>query len=263
MARKKYQEHHEEHADESWLIPYADILTLLLALFIVLFSSAKLDAEKFEQIKSSFGSAFGVGPLGGVGNGNNFIMPSFNPDSSLPTAPLTLRPPTDEIDPGDLKQQLYIRETVQLLEVRRALDVYIQENNLDGYLNTRMVGEGLMLRIRDSALFPSGSAELLPDSRRLAGEIAKLLLAMPQKVTIAGHTDTDPINTAQFPSNWELSSMRALNFMRFILLQQPQLDPARFNATGYGEYRPVAPNTTEEGRAHNRRVEVMILRQYK
>ena len=119
-----------------------------------------------------------------------------------------------------------------------------------------------MLRIRDSALFPSGTAELLPESRRIAGEIAKLLLTVPQKVTIAGHTDTVPINTAEFPSNWELSSKRALNFMRFILSQQPQLEPIRFNATGYGEYRPVAPNTTEESRAQNRRVEVIILRQH-
>ncbi len=257
MARKKHHEHHEEHIDESWLIPYADILTLLLALFIVLFSSAKLDAEKFEQIKSSFGSAFGVG------TGNNAIMPSISSNGVIgEVAMTTLRPPTDDIDPGDLKQQLYVRETVQLLEIRKALDVYIQENHLDGYLNTIMTGEGLMLRIRDSALFPSGTAELLPESRRIAGEIAKLLLTVPQKVTIAGHTDTVPINTAEFPSNWELSSKRALNFMRFILSQQPQLEPIRFNATGYGEYRPVAPNTTEESRAQNRRVEVIILRQH-
>ncbi|KYZ75237.1 flagellar motor protein MotB [Anaerosporomusa subterranea] len=255
MAKKKHQEHHEEHADESWLIPYADILTLLLALFIVLFSSAQVDAKKFEQIRASFGSAFGAG--------TNSLMPESRSAPTVIAGPPESPQQMEAINPADNKQQQYVRETAQLLEVKRALDTYIQQNNLTGDLNTMLTGDGLMLRIRDSALFPSGSAELLPESRRLGGEIAKLLLAVPQKVMISGHTDTVPINTAEFPSNWELSSKRSLNFMRFILSQQSQLDPARFNATGHGEYRPVSPNTSPEGQAKNRRVEVLILRQYR
>jgi chemotaxis protein MotB len=255
MSRKKHQQHHEEHADESWLIPYADILTLLLALFIVLFSSAQVDAKKLDQIRASFGAAFGVG--------TNSIMPEYHSAPTIIAGPPEASQQMEAINPADNKQQQYVRETAQLLEVKQALDSYIQQNNLTGDLNTMLTGDGLMLRIRDSALFPSGNAELLPEARRLAGEIAKLLLAVPQKVTIAGHTDTVPINTAEFPSNWELSSKRALNFMRFILSQQTQLDPARFNATGYGEHRPVSPNISDDGRAKNRRVEVLILRQYK
>ncbi|MDU4961485.1 MAG: flagellar motor protein MotB [Sporomusaceae bacterium] len=255
MSKKKHQEHHEEHVDESWLIPYADILTLLLALFIVLFSSAQVDSKKLEQIRESFGSAFGMGA--------NSIMPEYRAAPTVTTGmPAAPPPEMDSIISGDKKQQ-YIRETVQLLEVKQALDSYIQQNNLSGDLRTMLTGDGLMLRIRDTSLFPSGSAELLPESRRLGGEIAKLLLAVPQKVMIAGHTDIVPINTAEFPSNWELSSKRALNFMRFILGQQSGLDPARFNATGYGEYRPVAPNETAEGRSQNRRVEILIQRQYR
>jgi chemotaxis protein MotB len=254
MAKRKHQEHHEEHADESWLIPYADILTLLLALFIVLFSSAQVDSKKLEQIRASFGSAFGVGA--------NSIMPEYRSAPTIVAGPPDSPQQLEAFNTTD-KQQQYVRETTQLLEVKQALDTYIQQNNLTGDLNTMLTGDGLMLRIRDSALFPSGSAELLPESRRLGGEIAKLLLAVPQKVMIAGHTDIIPINTAEFPSNWELSSKRSLNFMRFILSQQSKLDPARFNATGYGEYRPVAPNTSPEGQAKNRRVEVLIQRQYK
>lgn len=256
MSRKKHQEHHEEHADESWLIPYADILTLLLALFIVLFSSAQVDSKKFEQIKASFGSAFGIT------SGANSVLPDFRSNPSVLDSMSNAAQP---MDPSSLegKQQQYVRETVQLLEVKKELDKYIQQNNLTGDLNTMLTGDGLMLRIRDSALFPSGTAALLPESQRLAGEIAKLLTAIPQKVTISGHTDTIPINTAEFPSNWELSSKRALNFMRFILQQPVKLDPARFNATGYGEYRPMAQNDNEENRAKNRRVEVLIMRQYR
>ena len=261
MAKRKHQEYHEEHADESWLIPYADILTLLLALFIVLFSSAKIDAQKFEQIRASFGSAFNIG-IGTGGAGTNSILPEYNAAPAIADGLPDSLQKSEVIDFAD-KQQQYIRETTQLLEVKKELDAYIQQNSLGGEFNTRLTGEGLLLRIRDAALFPSGSAELLPESRRLAGEFAKIFVRVPQQIMIAGHTDIVPINTAEFPSNWELSSKRALNFMRFILSQQPDLNPARFNATGYGEYRPVAPNTTEEGRAKNRRVEVLIQRQYR
>ncbi len=83
---------------------------------------------------------------------------------------------------------------------------------------------------------------------------------MPQKVVVSGHTDNIPINTAEFPTNWDLSSKRALNFMKYLLSQEPKLQPARFSAIGHGEYRPAAANTTPEGRAQNRRVEVLIVR---
>jgi chemotaxis protein MotB len=190
-------------------------------------------------------------------------MPEYKTSPGVVTGVANMNRQIEAITPADTKEQLYVRETVQLLEVKKALDEYIQQQNLSGDLNTMLTGDGLMLRIQDSALFSSGSAELLPEARRLAGEIAKLLIKVPQKVTIAGHTDTVPINTAEFPTNWELSSKRALNFMRFILSEQPQLDPIRFNATGYGEYRPASPNNSPENRAKNRRVEVLILRQYK
>lgn len=255
MARRKYSEPHEEHMDDSWLIPYADILTLLLALFIVLYSSSQIDQKKLEAISQSFGVAFG---------GNNSIFehtrtgPQIIPGMPAPSKIETMAPLG-----GDAKERLYIRETVQLYELKQSLDQYITENNLSEDLKTMLTGDGLMLRIRDTALFPSGSADLRPEARRLGAEIAKMLVALPQKVTIAGHTDTVPINTQEFPSNWELSSKRALNFMRHILSQQAKLEPARFNATGYGEYRPESDNSTAEGRARNRRVEILIMRQYK
>jgi len=159
--------------------------------------------------------------------------------------------------------QAALRETVQLLQVKEAVDRYIKAAGLGGDLETQLTEDGLRIRIRDSALFRSGQADLLPESRVLAGNVAKLLAGLNQQIIVAGHTDNVPINTAQFPSNWELSGMRAVNFMRFMFTQEATLKPANFSAVGYSEYRPVGPNTTNEGRAKNRRVEIWILRSQK
>ncbi|MGI6091912.1 MAG: OmpA family protein [Veillonellaceae bacterium] len=248
MARRKRPtEHQEEHMDETWLVPYSDILTLLLALFIVLFASAQVDQKKFEQMAQAFSSAFN--------NGSPYILEgNRNPVSGQP-APMPMTS-------GEGKDQAYLQETSQLIQVKQTLDKYIQENNLAGDLQTVLTEEGLMIRIKDTALFPSGSAELLPESKRFGAVIAKMLTPLQQKIIISGHTDNVPISTWEFPSNWELSSKRALNFMKYLLAQE-DLQPQRFSAIGHGEYRPVMSNDTSEGRAKNRRVEVLIQRTYK
>ena len=182
--------------------------------------------------------------------------------------PVESPPPPDThmknqiMNPGQsaAESQAAMRETVQLIQVKEAVDRYIRMQGLGGELEAQLTDDGLRLRIKDSALFRSGEADLLPESRKLAGDIAKMLAGLPQQFVVAGHTDNVPINTAQFPSNWELSGARAINFMRFLLSQESTLKPDKFSAVGYSEYRPVGPNTTNEGRAKNRRVEVWILR---
>ena len=109
-------------------------------------------------------------------------------------------------------------------------------------------------------MFPSGSAELVAESQRIGPIVAGLLAQVPERVLISGHTDTDPISTAQFPSNWELSSVRAMTFMKYLLAINQNLNPARFSAIGYGEYRPIAMNDTAENKQKNRRVEILIAR---
>ncbi|GBG55573.1 flagellar motor protein MotB [Sporomusaceae bacterium FL31] len=245
MSRKKHHEkHHEEHIDETWLIPYADLLTLLLALFIVLFASSQVDQKKFDRMANSFSAAFS--------SGSPAIL-----DSSMSTPSATEDPPA-----GTEKEQAYLKETAQLLEVKRVVDKYINDNNLAGDLQTALTEDGLLIRIKDTALFPSGSAELLPESRRIGAAVSQLLVPLQQKIIVSGHTDNVPINTREFPSNWELSSKRSLNFMKFII-SQDKLQPERFSAIGYGEYRPVAGNDSVDGRAKNRRVEVLISRTYR
>lgn len=256
MSRRK-REHHEEHIDETWLIPYADLLTLLLALFIVLFASSKIDAAKFDQLIQSLSSAF----KGGV----SIMETSSSATLSQDLADSTRKTPMEdnkELD-KNLILQKYKQETIELEQLKKKLDKYIRENNLTAELETKLTNYSLMITIRDTALFTSGSAQIRPESRKLAVEIAKMLVPYPNKeITVAGHTDNRPIHTAEFADNWDLSSKRALNFMK-ILLENPGLNPTRFSATGYGEYRPIASNDTNGGRAQNRRVEVSIVRNFK
>jgi chemotaxis protein MotB len=250
MPRKRRHEQHEDHIDETWLVPYSDILTLLLALFIVLFASAQIDNKKFEKIASSFNSAFS-----GIAGNSVF--------SSVRTSPAVIngQPQSATLDEiasiSNPKETAAAQEAAQLSEIKRRIDAYIVDNHLETELSTVIGTDGLMVRIKDTALFPSGSAALLPESQRFATMIAKMLKPLTQQVIISGHTDNVPINTAEFPSNWDLSAKRALNFMKF-LLSKEELSPELFSAIGYGEFHPVASNDTPEGRAKNRRVEIVV-----
>jgi len=250
--RKLNQPNHEEHMDESWLIPYADILTLLLALFIVLFASAQVDQKKFEALAQSFSEAF---------KGESSIFDSSRTSPKLTEGKPTKSEPTPTFISNDKAGQRQ-QETAQLADIKKYLDKYVQDKGLSGSLETALTEDGLMIRIKDSALFSSGSAELLPESRTLALEVVALLVEVQQNIVISGYTDNIPINTYEFPTNWDLSSKRALNFMKFILTQDHRLQPEKFSAIGYGEYRPIAANDTDANRARNRRVEIQIVRRY-
>ena len=121
-----------------------------------------------------------------------------------------------------------------------------------------MTEEGLLITIRDSILFESGKATIKPEYSDLAKDIGSLLkFEQPRQIVVTGHTDNVPINSAEFPSNWELSMMRAINFLK-ILIDTNRLDPQLFSVKGYGDNKPVASNDTAEGRSKNRRVEVLI-----
>ncbi|SHK62289.1 flagellar motor protein MotB [Desulforamulus aeronauticus] len=229
---KKRREQHEEHMDESWLVPYADILTLLLALFIVLFASSTIDSQKFNAVKESLNAAL---------NSGAGIMDSKSMSDQL-------------ID----KSQMSKDTIVELQQLKKQMDNYIQENHMNAEIETQITNNALTLTIRDRALFDSGSAVVKPQSRSLIEAMGDILQQYPKyEVLVSGHTDNQPINNREFESNWDLSSKRAINCMK-ILLENPALDPRRLVAVGYGEYRPIADNATAEGRAKNRRVEVTI-----
>ncbi|WP_026677086.1 flagellar motor protein MotB [Fictibacillus gelatini] len=251
MAKKKKKK--DDHIDESWLIPYADLLTLLLALFIVLFAMSEIDASKFKQMASAFRNQF---------NGGTGIM-----EEQAPVPPETPSIPEKEKNDHLTKEdherlEKAKKELESLQRLQEKLDHFISDNHLNKSLQTELTENGLLITILNNALFDSGSATVKPGSVKLAKKLSKLLVTHPARnIVIAGHTDNVPIKTSQYPSNWELSAMRAVNFMR-ILIENPELPPKSVSASGYGEYHPKASNQTEDGRAKNRRVEVLILPNY-
>lgn len=259
--RKKHKNRTEEHVDESWLLPYADLLTLLLALFIVLFASSSVNDFKFQQMSQIFNEIFS--------GGENIL--DFPGLIEKETPGSQLNPLINETESEDtqLMQELLkvekARETASaadledLKKIQSAINLYIAENGLDDQFATQLKDEGLLLTIRDSALFDSGSATVKESYREMADEVAQLLkFDPPRSVIITGHTDDVPISNSTFSSNWELSVMRAVNFMK-IIIDNPDLDPRWFSAKGFGEYQPISPNGSVQGRAENRRVEVLIL----
>jgi len=252
VKKKHGHNDHEEHADESWLLPYSDLMTLLLALFIVLYAASAVNTSKLEQLSKAFNSVFN--------NGFGLL------DHSSITEDQQVNKRTDDTqnrrDDGTKRLELMKQEEQNLEKVKKQLDEYIKKNGLSSSLETQLNQSQLMITIRDNALFLPASASIKPDARKLAVAIGQMLQQYPDyEVLVTGHTDNVPINTEEFPSNWELSSKRAINFMR-ILLENKAFDPKRFSATGYGEYHPVDTNDSAEGRARNRRVEVSILRKY-
>ncbi|MFE4707207.1 flagellar motor protein MotB [Peribacillus simplex] len=244
MARRKKKQRHEEHIDESWLVPYADILTLLLALFIVLFASSSVDAIRFQQLSNVFNQVFT--------SGTGFMdFPSDSP-SNEPTSP-------EQRTGAEDLEKLGKNEQEELMEVQERVNAYIQKNDLTDKLGTNLTDEGMLISIRENVLFESGVAEVRRENRKIAKEIPELLVMdLPRNIIVSGHTDNIPIKNYQYESNWDLSVMRSVNFMK-LLLENKELDPEMFSAKGHGEFKPVASNETKKGRAKNRRVEILIV----
>ena len=238
MAKKRKKKHDEGHVDESWLLPYSDLMTLLLALFIVLFATSSVDVQKLQQFSQAFSQIF---------DGGTSFMESPN------SVPMPV--PSDKEKDEDAA---YLEDQQALGEIQDRVDNYIAVNELEKQFETKLTDEGLMVTIRDSILFEPGSAEVKQEYLPIANDISELLsFDPPRQIIVKGHTDNVPMNTQEFRSNWELSVMRAVNFLK-IILNNKELDPLLFSAKGYGEYQPIASNDTAEGRAKNRRVEVLI-----
>lgn len=241
MAKKKKKA--GGHIDESWLLPYSDMQTLLLALFIVLYASSTVDASKLASMANSFKVVFS----GGTG-----ILDYTNPIEEIPLQ--------DEGKGKDQATQEQVKKTKQNTVNTLAASVtdYIEKENLNDQIEVKMVDEGVMLQIRSEILFDSGSAVIREENKKMAREISKIITANPPvSVKVAGHTDNVPISNAKYKDNWYLSVDRAVNFLS-IMLEDKNLNPGDFSAVGYGEMKPVASNNTAEGRQKNRRIEVYI-----
>lgn len=246
MRRKRKKQEHK--MDDSWLLPYADLLTLLLALFIVLFSMSNLDAQKYDELSRIFKSEFTHGTS------------ILEEGSSSEEIPIDFDKKNDDIKEEDqVIEDDHTRELQQLQEIQEGINDYISESDLLSIIETSLTDEGLLLTIVNDISFDPGKAIVKEDGQEIAQEVSEFLITdPPHQIVVSGHADDRPMNNHEFGSNWELSVTRAVNFMA-ILLENESLDPTRFSAKGFGEHRPIVPNTSEENRAKNRRVEVLIL----
>ncbi|KAA0942138.1 flagellar motor protein MotB [Sporosarcina sp. ANT_H38] len=240
MSKRRKRKKDNNHIDESWLLPYSDLMTLLLALFIVLFASSSVDEAKLKQMSAVFGEIFDSGQ-GVMDNAGPSVVPI----------------PKDSIGTNE-ENSSYLEDQKSLSEIQERVDEYIAVNELENQFETKMTDEGLMVTIRDSILFSPGMADIKPEYKGIADDIAELLVFDPPRhIVVTGHTDNIPIKNAQFQSNWELSVMRAVNFLKSIVKNE-EINPLLFSAKGYGEFQPLESNATAEGRSKNRRVEVLI-----
>ncbi|MBT2292259.1 flagellar motor protein MotB [Paenibacillus albidus] len=257
VSKKNRHEEHEEHADESWLLPYSDLMTLLVALFLVMYAMSATDAKKFEEMSQAFSSAL----AGGAGVlTEKAAAPS---ESQLDQGKNEKLNSVVEKNTGQSElSKLRKKEQEDLEKLKKQFDQYIKNNGLTDLLSTKLNQSQLMITISDNALFASGQAVVKDDSRQLAKSISAMLQQFPDyDVVVQGHTDNIPISNSNYSSNWDLSADRALQFMKILLLNN-NLNPRKFSAIGYGEYHPIVENSTPGGRAKNRRVEVSIIRKY-
>ncbi|GAA0121392.1 OmpA family protein [Clostridium faecium] len=241
MSKKK-----SEIRTDAWMNTFADTMTLLLTFFVLLYSFSTVDAEKFQQISTAFQSMFS-GKAG-------VSMLDFNMSSG--EVPVVGKPEntTDSlnIDNEDIQDNLYEQVSKLISESNLQDDVKVFENE-----------KGINIQLKETVLFESGKSELLPNSRKILNEINTLVSKINNNIIIEGHTDNMPISTAKFPSNWYLSSARALSVLDYFLIEKKQPNPERFIANAYGEYNPIVPNDTDEHRAMNRRVNIIIVTEEK
>lgn len=243
MRRRRQEEEHDNH--ERWLVSYADFITLLFAFFVVMYAISSVNEGKYKVLSSSLVNAFHntTGQQGGQvvivtqGAPPVQVSPAGRPDKAVPT-------------PEKQVQREKMRNIAK--NIMEALAPLVKQ----GKVKLLETSRGVTIEINDSILFAPGQAKLQPASISAMQAVAVVLAGTDFPITIEGHTDNIPINTAQFPSNWELSALRATTVLR--LFNDSGVGAERLTAIGYGDTRPVETNLSVEGRARNRRVSIQI-----
>jgi chemotaxis protein MotB len=246
MSKRRHKGGHAEGHEnaERWLLTYADLITLLMVFFVVMYAMSSSDSSKWKQISAALTQAFNVDVLQGQ------TASSIDDNSGAPA------PPIDSLISND--------QVPQVSRIQSAVQAVLDRARQDGGLQAPDVSvgtdrEGVVIRLSGSYLFDSGRAELKPNSFALLDAIANQLKLEPNDIRVDGHTDATPlVGSALYPTNWELSSARALAVARY-LSETDGILPARLEATGFGEFRPIVTNDTREHRALNRRVEIHLL----
>lgn len=236
MPRKEFKKDSGGGAP-GWITTFSDLMSLLLTFFILLFAFSELDAVKFKNMAVALQSVL-------MGETSTTIfeesLPSDNPIPSPIPAP----------DMSELESEIQ--------EVFEKVKDFVEEHELSAQVSVKADARGVVIDIKENVLFDLGKADIKPESRIILDKLSLLFTEIDKDIVIEGHTDNLPINTYQFPTNWELSATRAVNVLRYFV-EIKGADPTRITATGYGEYSPIESNDTVEGRAANRRVNILLL----
>lgn len=265
MARKKKQKNHgEEEGGEAWLLPYSDLMTLLLAVFIVLFAVSKIDQTKAEEISNSFKGMMSSGE--GILSDGNSIKPNIigNIGGNSGQTGNTAENKGDAAKEGgsvseeELEQFYGKAELKSMQDMKGKVDEVFAAAETADTISTTIDLRGLVISLNNAILFDSGSAVIKKEYEEPLIEIGNLINKVDNHIRVEGHTDNRPIVTAAYPSNWELSAARASSVVR-LFISRCNTSPRKLVAVGYGEYKPVADNATEEGRKKNRRIDIIIL----
>ncbi len=239
-SRKHFEEDAPSH--DRWLVSYADFITLLFAFFVVMYAISSVNNGKYRVLSTSLGAAFGSSPI--------ILSPpvSVEPPSALPR-----RPPVAERQ----RIELLRREKDSMTSIARDILNVLSPLVSSGKVRVTQTSRGVSIEINASVLFAPGEARLTSESGAALSAIAQVLSRDTHAIQIEGHTDNLPIDNASFPSNWELSSVRASSVVR--LFAENGVAANRLTAVGHGQNKPVGSNDTPQGRVRNRRVEVLIL----
>lgn len=249
MRRREGRKRKKDSGAPRWMVTYSDMVTLILVFFILLFSMSQIDNAKFEAISESF---------------KNRMIFEFYP-SAVPLDNPTRSPEQEEDLLKELKKQQEElnkkrkkNEADTLDKVLKDVNTYLDKNKLKDQIAATRSDRGVELILQESLLFESGDAQILDSGKPFLDKISKMLEKIPNYVRVEGHTDNRPISNFRYPSNWELSGARASGVIRY-LLEDKQLSDYRFSAIGYGDTRPLVPNTSSKNWKKNRRVEIVIL----
>ncbi|HVN48892.1 MAG TPA: flagellar motor protein MotB [Bacteroidota bacterium] len=224
----KKKKHTESDNTDRWLLTYSDLITLLLGLFVILYGMSKIDTEKYGQVVAALGGVFGR-ETAGVLNGNDHVMPGG-------------------VSPLQAERN----------RILSTLEKALGGTQKQGLVTFSQNERGVTVHLMEALLFNSGSADLKSSSYKILDTLGSIIKRLPNDIRIEGHTDDVPIHTDRFPSNWHLSVNRAVN-TGYYMLNQYGLNAEKVSVVGYAEYRPLVPNTSEENRARNRRVDIIIV----
>jgi chemotaxis protein MotB len=258
-GRKRRGAAAEHENEERWLLTYADMITLLMALFMVMFSMANVNKAKVEALSKSLNEAFSGKILSG-GKSLQETGAKEEPGTPSPTPPIPAISPlvadASEADSAAASR----KEQDDFTKIKREVDEYTKEHGLESKVETTISERGLVIRLlTDKVLFDSGQAILKTQAAPVLDKVANVLsLAGEHDVQVEGHTDNVPIAGSQYPTNWELSTARSSTVVRFLI--DHGAAKMRMVASGYAALHPISENTTAAGRSRNRRVEIVLLR---